>query len=131
MAQKRRSISLKVSRDVRFEIAEARKNKLRWLDLSSRGLQEVPEELRDLPHVNGIDLTGNQIAEVPAWLGASGELTWVGLIGNPIRADGLREVNDSSKIVIDAATAIRCSGNLPYGNLEVVVEEADSRPFAQ
>ncbi|MER7501450.1 hypothetical protein AB0L05_18345 [Nonomuraea pusilla] len=35
------------------------------------GLTHVPEALRDLPSLTSLDLYGNELTELPAWLGAS------------------------------------------------------------
>lgn len=52
-----------------LERALAEPGKAFKLDLSRRKLRTVPEELRQLRGLNALDLSGNRLKELPAWLG--------------------------------------------------------------
>jgi Leucine-rich repeat (LRR) protein len=54
------------------------------LDLSHRGLRQVPEELVQLPHLQMLDLSHNQPTQLPAELGQLSHLWRLDLSHNPL-----------------------------------------------
>lgn len=52
------------------------------VDLSRRGLVEVPEALRALSHLTRLDLSGNQLTTLPEWLSELSRLRHLNLRGN-------------------------------------------------
>jgi Leucine-rich repeat (LRR) protein len=67
---------------VEQELDNARARGAEAVDLSRRGLVEVPVALRNLPHLTRVDLSGNQLTTLPEWLSELTRLRHLNLRGN-------------------------------------------------
>lgn len=52
-----------------------------FLSLSGAGLTELPESIRELSHVTALALDGNDLVELPGWLGDLSQLATLSLAG--------------------------------------------------
>lgn len=59
--------------------------KTRILNLSDLGLDFFPESIREIPEIENIDFSGNQIHYLPEWIGKLKKLKGLNLAGNKIR----------------------------------------------
>ncbi len=108
-------------REVIEEIKRTRKRSGQWVDLSSRGLSELPQQLETLTDLVNVDVSGNNITTLPEWLFRLPKLQSICAIGNPLESDALSEVPPSVRVMVDTPAALRCSGQSQPGVLHLVV----------
>jgi internalin A len=71
--------------EARRRIREARETGAKKLDLSSLGLEKVPEEIGELEELEKVDLGGNRLSTIPPAVCRLRNLKTLSLYGNPIR----------------------------------------------
>ena len=99
----------KLSAENRAAIEEVATGRSNLLDLSDAGLDRVPEEVRELVHLRGLDLAGNAITALPSWMGELQALTKLEL-----RDNGLTRLHGS---VSDIGSLVELSlGYVDDGN---------------
>ncbi|HZU57543.1 MAG TPA: leucine-rich repeat domain-containing protein [Actinocrinis sp.] len=54
------------------------------LKLVNLGLTRIPEEVRSLPRLDCLDVSGNHLAQLPSWLREQRDLVWLALDGNEL-----------------------------------------------
>ena len=69
-------------REVERKIAAARQSGAKNLELTTRGLAELPASLGQLVELRELDLTGNQLRALPKWLGRLTKLQSLNLSAN-------------------------------------------------
>jgi hypothetical protein len=73
-------------REAEKKIEEARLGRATRLDLSGNQLTELPESLGRLTQLQSLDLSVNKVKALPEWLGRLTQLQWLDLTGNRLTA---------------------------------------------
>lgn len=84
-------------------VEQARKSQATVLDLRGQNIQELPEGVLTLDHLEELWLNGNGLKTIPAGLSKLPRLRRINLIGNPIES-----LPNIPGLVIEGETYLRC-----------------------
>jgi internalin A len=65
-------------------IEEMNQNKVKFLDLSVKQIEELPEEIGELEHLTGLNLNNNELTKLPESIGRLVNLTYFDVGNNPL-----------------------------------------------
>jgi len=91
---------------------------LKFLDLSSNSLTEIPESICNLKNLESVDFSQNDIERIPKGLGGLVNLRYLGLVNNHL----LPELPDD---ILDLDIELRCGGKL----LEFIKQTEEYQPL--
>jgi GTPase SAR1 family protein len=116
MASKKKTTATRLRADVTAGLRDARRYRATWLDLSEKGLTEIPEEVFGLNDLTWINLAQNRLRTIPERLWDLPKLQDVILINNPIES-----LPDHPIMTIDGQTYLRFRDKVSAKNVRLLV----------